>query len=174
MRRLLVIADTIDILSTWIGWIVSWLVIVFTLMIGYEVAARYLFNAPTKWAFDLSYMLGGSFFLLGQAYTLRYRQHVRIDIFYSRFSARTKALIDVFFYLVFFFPLWGGLLYALIPYVAMSWEIQERSMQGYWQPFIYPFKTVMPVGAGLFLLQGLADFLRRVNVLAGGEEHVQY
>ncbi len=172
MRCLLVIADKIDQLSTWIGWAVSWLVLIFTFFIGYEVAARYLFNAPTRWAFDLSYMLGGSFFLLGQAYTLRYKQHVRIDIFYTRFSPRAKALIDVIFYLLFFFPLWGGLLYTLIPYVASSWELGERSMQGYWQPVIYPFKTVMPIGVGLFLLQGLADFLRRINVLLKGEAHV--
>ncbi|MFO7876318.1 MAG: TRAP transporter small permease subunit [Desulfovermiculus sp.] len=130
MRHLLVIADKIDRLSTWVGWAASWLVLIFTFFIGYEVAARYLFSSPTKWAFDLSYMLGGSFFLLGQAYTLRYKQHVRIDIFYTRFSPRTKACIDVFFYLVFFFPLWGGLLYALIPYVIASWELGERSMQG--------------------------------------------
>ena len=162
----------IDNTSEITGRIISWLVIVLTLVLGYEIVARYLFGAPTKWAFDLSYMIGGTFFLMGEAYTLKHRQHVRIDIFYGRFSARTRAAIDVVFYLLLFFPLWGGILYTLFPYVAFSWEVGERSMQGYWQPILYPFKTVMPIGVGLFMLQGLAEFCRSLVILVkgGGDE----
>jgi len=150
----------IDAVSEWTGAVVKWLVVVLTVIIGYEIVARYVFNAPTKWGFDISYMVGGTLFLLGEAVTLKNRHHVRIDLFYNRFSPRRRALVDVFFYLVFFFPLWIGLFWALIPYTLFAWEIQERSMQGYWQPILYPFKTVMPVGVLLLLLQGLAEFLR--------------
>ena len=158
----------IDSISEWSGKTVSWLVLVLTVMLGYEIVMRYVFNAPTKWAFDLSYMVGGSYFMLGEAYTLLKKRHVRIDIFYVRFSPRKQALVDVIFYGLFFFPLWGGLLYALIPYVYLSWAIGERSMQGYWMPILYPFKTVMPVAVSLFLLQGVADFLRSVLLLSKG------
>jgi TRAP-type mannitol/chloroaromatic compound transport system permease small subunit len=158
----------IDSISEWSGRTVSWLVLVLTMVLGYEIVMRYVFNAPTKWAFDISYMLGGSYFMLGEAYTLLKKRHVRIDIFYARFSPKKKALVDVVFYLLFFFPLWGGLLYALIPYVYLSWSIGERSMQGYWMPILYPFKTVMPVALFLFLLQGVADFLRSVLLLSKG------
>jgi len=158
----------IDSISEWSGKTVSWLVLVLTVMLGYEIVMRYVFNAPTKWAFDLSYMVGGSYFMLGEAYTLLKKRHVRIDIFYVRFSPRKQALVDVIFYVLFFFPLWGGLLYALIPYVYLSWAIGERSMQGYWMPILYPFKTVMPVAVSLFLLQGVADFLRSVLLLSKG------
>ena len=158
----------IDSISEWSGRTVSWLVLVLTLVLGYEIVMRYVFNAPTKWAFDISYMLGGSYFMLGEAYTLLKKRHVRIDIFYMRFSPRKQALVDVAFYVLFFFPLWGGLLYALIPYVYLSWVIGERSMQGYWMPILYPFKTVMPVAVFLFLLQGVADFLRSVLFLSKG------
>ena len=106
--------------------------------------------------------------MLGEAYTLLKKRHVRIDIFYNRFSERKKALIDIIFYLIFFFPLWIGLLYAMIPYVYLSWVTGERSMQGYWMPILYPFKTVMPVGIFLFLLQGIAEFIRSVMVLRRG------
>jgi TRAP-type mannitol/chloroaromatic compound transport system permease small subunit len=115
-------------------------------------------------------MLGGTFFLMGEAFTLKHKQHVRIDILYGRFSKRTRAAIDVFFYLVLFFPLWFGILYALIPYVSFSWEMGEKSMQGYWQPVIYPFKTVMPIGVGLFLLQALAEFCRSLLILIKGDD----
>lgn len=161
---------TIDAISEWSGKAISWLVLLLTVVLGYEVVMRYAFNAPTKWAFDISYMLGGSYFLLGQAYTLLKRRHVRIDLFYVRFSPRKKALVDVAFYLVFFFPLWGILLYKLIPYVYLSWILQERSMQGYWMPILYPFKTVMPIGVLLFIFQGIAEFSRAVIALNQGVE----
>lgn len=158
----------IDGISEWSGKTVSWLALVLTLILGYEIVMRYVFNAPTKWSFDFSYMVGGSYFLLGEAYTLLKGRHVRIDIFYSRFSERKKAVVDIVFYLLLFFPLWAGLLYALIPYVYLSWITGERSMQGYWMPILYPFKTVMPLGILLFLLQGIAEFTRSILVLRKG------
>ncbi len=170
MKQIQTLIKGIDAVSEFTGKVMIWLVVVLTGVIGYEIFSRYFLNAPTKWAFDLSYMIGGTFFLMGEAWTLRKQQHVRIDIFYSRFSPRGRAVIDIFFYLVFFFPLWAGLLWALIPYVQFSWELGERSMQGYWQPIIYPFKTVMPVGVFLLLLQGIAEFLRSAVIAFGGGE----
>ncbi len=167
IRRIIKIIDAISEFS---GKAIIWLVMVLTLVIGYEIFSRYLLNQPTKWAFDLSYMIGGTFFLLGEAWTLKEKQHVRIDIFYNRFSAKGRAIIDIVFYLLLFFPLWIGILYALIPYVLFSWDMGEKSMQGYWQPIIYPFKTVMPIGVFLLLLQGGAEVLRNVEVVFGGGE----
>lgn len=165
------IIHVIDTISEWSGKIVCWLVLVFTLVLGYEIVMRYVFNAPTKWAFDISYMLGGAYFWLGEGYTLLKKKHVRIDIFYRNFSARRQALADIVFSLIFFFPLWGLLFYKLIPYVYLSWITDERSMQGYWMPILYPFKTVMPVGAALLLLQGVAELLRSILVLTRGAPH---
>ncbi len=167
MKRFVRILDSI---SEWSGSIVCWLVLIFTLTLGWEIVMRYVFNAPTKWAFDMSYMLGGTYFWLGAAYTSLKKGHVRIDLFYRKFSRRTQALVDVSLSLIFFFPLWAMLLYRLIPYVYLSWITEERSMQGYWMPVLYPFKTVMPVGTALLLLQGISDFFRSLLVLAGREE----
>lgn len=168
MNKIDKLLRVLDGISEWSGKTVSWLALVLTLILGYEIVMRYVFNAPTKWSFDISYMIGGSYFLLGEAYTLLKGKHVRIDIFYSRFSERKKAVVDIVFYLVFFFPLWAGLLCTLVPYVYLSWITDERSMQGYWMPILYPFKTVMPVGILLFLLQGVAEFMRSVLVLRKG------
>ncbi len=170
MNQIQTIIKFIDGLSEFTGKIMIWLVVVLTAVIGYEIFSRYVLNTPTKWAFDISYMIGGTFFLMGEAWTLKKKQHVRIDIFYNQFSERKRAFIDIFFYLLFFFPLWAGLLYALIPYVQFSWEMGERSMQGYWQPILYPFKTIMPVGVFLLLLQGVAEFLKNVVIACGGDE----
>ncbi|WP_049770411.1 TRAP transporter small permease subunit [Desulforapulum autotrophicum] len=170
MKQIQAVIKGIDAVSEITGKVMIWLVVVLTVIIGYEIFSRYFLNAPTRWAFDLSYMIGGTFFLMGEAWTLRKQQHVRIDIFYNRFSPRGRAVIDIFFYLIFFFPLWAGLFWALIPYVQFSWELGERSMQGYWRPIIYPFKTVMPIGVFLLLLQGVAEFLRSAVIAFGGEE----
>jgi TRAP-type mannitol/chloroaromatic compound transport system permease small subunit len=162
------ILHAIDAVSEYSGKAICWLVLLLTVVLCYEVIMRYAFNAPTKWAFDMSYMLGGSYFVLGQAYTLQKRKHVRIDLFYMLFAPRMKAALEIFFYLIFFFPLFGLLLYHLIPYVYFSWVMQERSMQGYWMPILYPFKTVMPVGIFLLLLQGLAEFARAIIAFRKG------
>jgi len=167
MRRLV---NLIDSISEWTGKSLSWIVVVLTAVLGYEVLMRYFFNAPTLWAYDISYMLGGTFFLVGASYTLWMKGHVRIDIFYSRFPPRTQALIDVVFMLIFFFPVWIGLLYKLIPYVWLSWKLGERSLESYWRPIIYPFKTVMPIGVLLLSLQGIAEFIRRVFMLVKEKE----
>ena len=159
-----------DFISEWSAKTTAWLVFILTLMTGYEIVMRYVFSAPTKWAFDLSYMLGGAFFVLGQGYTLLQNKHVRIDIFYSRLSLRGKAIVDSVFYLIFFFPLWIVLLYLLIPYVYESWTMGERSMQGYWMPILYPFKTVMPVAVFILLLQAIAEFSRCIITIVKGNE----
>jgi len=158
----------IDGISEWTGRGISWVVLVLTVVMGYEVFMRYVLDAPTKWAYDISYMLGGTFFLMGASYTLRMKAHVRIDIFYNQFPPRVQALIDVIFSLIFFFPLWVGLFCKLIPYVCLSWKIAERSLESYWRPPIYPFKTVMPIGVFLLILQGTAEFIRSLFVLTKG------
>ncbi len=158
----------IDTISTYAAKVIMWLVLILSCMICYEIFCRYVLGHPTKWCFDLSYMLGGTFFLMAEAWTLKTRRHVRIDIFYNRFSKKKRAIIDMVLLLVFFFPLWGGLFYALIPYVSFSWEMGERSMQGYWQPIIYPFKTVMPIGVALLILQGVAEWLKNLMIVLDG------
>ncbi|HDG98249.1 MAG TPA: TRAP transporter small permease subunit [Desulfobacterales bacterium] len=161
--------NVIDRISELTGKGISWIVLILTAILGYEVLMRYFLDAPTKWVYDISYMLGGTFFLVGASYTLWMKGHVRIDIFYNRFSPRVQALIDVIFTLIFFFPLWIGLFCKLVPYVYLSWKIAERSLESYWRPPIYPFKTVMPIGVGLLILQGIAEFIRSLFVLIKGK-----
>lgn len=170
MKPVHTILRWVDRLSEAAAAVVVYLVVLLTAVLGYEITARYLFNSPTNWSFDISYMIGGAFFLFGEAYALKHHRHVRIDIFYNRFSPRTRAIIDAFFYLLLFVPLWVGILVYLYPYVQFSWKVGERSMQSYWQPLIYPFKTLMPIGVFLLLLQGLAEFVRSLMIAFGKEE----
>ena len=94
----------IDAFSEWSGKAVSWLILPLVFSLTYEGIARYLFNAPTLWAYDLSYMLYGAIFMLGAHYTLQRGAHIRTDMLWEKFSPRVKGRIDAIAYIFFFFP----------------------------------------------------------------------
>src|SRR2546422_577618 len=89
-----------DTTGTWI----AWLNVPLVLAVAYEVIARYLFNAPTIWSFDVTYMLYGTIFMLGCAYALHKGAHIRTDFYYEKWSDRTRGMVDSISYIVFFFP----------------------------------------------------------------------
>lgn len=159
----------IEKISEWSGKAVSYLVYLLMGALTYEVFARYLFNAPTFWAFDLSYMLYGTIFMLGAAYTLLKKRHIRTDIFYGKWSARRQGMIDALMYLFLFFP---GMIFYFIAgwdYAALSWSVEERAQFSPWMPIIYPFKTVIPLTGALLLLQGGCEFIKSVYAWKKGE-----
>ena len=100
IKTVRVIDKFTDTSGTWVAWLNLPLVAV----VAWEVAARYAFNAPTIWSFDLTYMLYGTIFMIGAAYTLYKGGHIRTDIFYQAWSVRTRGWVDAVLYLVLFFP----------------------------------------------------------------------
>jgi TRAP-type mannitol/chloroaromatic compound transport system permease small subunit len=157
---LVALVRAIDGLAEWSGRLFSWLVIPLVAGITYEVFARYVFHAPTIWAYDVAYMLYGSHFMLGAAYTLYKGGHIRTDVFYQNWSVRRRGAIDASLYLFLFFPgialfFWMGLQEAL-----QSWDIREVSDASPWRPIIYPFKAVIPLALVLLMIQGLSELLK--------------
>jgi TRAP-type mannitol/chloroaromatic compound transport system permease small subunit len=157
---LVTIVRVIDTFSEWCGRLFAWMIIPLMLALTWEVIARYVFHAPTVWAYDTSYMLYGSHFMLGAGYTLLKGGHIRTDIFYQNWSPRTQATVDALLYIFFFFPgmfffVWMGGTEAI-----HSWSIGERSDASPWRPIIYPFKTALPLGILLLLIQGVAEFIK--------------
>jgi TRAP-type mannitol/chloroaromatic compound transport system permease small subunit len=136
----------------------------------YEVFARYVFQRPTIWSYEVTYMIYGTHFLLGAAYTLRVKGHIRIDLLYMRFSKRGRALIDVIGYLVIFFPIMFILVISSFDMAKDAYMIREVSQFTPWQPILWPFKSVICVGFSLLILQGIAEFIRSVVTLIRGEE----
>jgi TRAP-type mannitol/chloroaromatic compound transport system permease small subunit len=159
-RALVAVVSAIDQIAIWSGLLFCWLAVPLVLGLTYEVFARYLFHAPTIWAYDVTYMLYGSHFMLGAAYTLYKGGHIRTDMFYQNWSVRTRGLIDAMLYLLLFFPgialfFWMGLQEAL-----HAWDIREVSDASPWRPILYPFKAVIPLSLLLLLLQGVSEFLK--------------
>lgn len=160
---------TIDKISDWSGRIVSYLVYPLVGGVAYEVLARYLFHAPTEWAYDVTYMLYGSIFMLGAAYTLLHKGHIRTDFFYNKWSPQKQGRIDAIMYLILFFPGMIFYLIAGIDYAAHSWITHEKAANSPWMPIIYPFKTVIPLTAAMLLIQGISEFIKSVYAWKKGE-----
>jgi TRAP-type mannitol/chloroaromatic compound transport system permease small subunit len=158
----------IDTFSEWSGKTVSWMIVPLFLSLTYEGIARYLFNAPTLWAYDVSYMLYGALFMLGAAYTLLKGAHIRTDMLWERFSTRTKGRIDAVAYIFFFFPAMILLFYASADEAWASWKMGELSEQTAWRPFLWPFKAVVPLTALLLLVQGVSELLKSLYAARTG------
>lgn len=169
MKILTVLVNSIDHINRWTGRIVCWLILPLILVLSYEVVARYVFNAPTLWAYDTTYILYGSLFMLGAGYTLLVNQHVRIEVIYSAIPPKMRTILEIVGYLVFFFPAIGGLLYFGIDFARESWIVTEQARSLFAIP-IYPFKTVLPVAAFLLLIQGIAKFANCLASLITGRQ----
>jgi TRAP-type mannitol/chloroaromatic compound transport system permease small subunit len=160
--------EAIDTVADWTGRIIAWLIIPMTVAVTWEVVARHFFRAPTIWAFDLVYMLYGTHFMLGTAYTLMRIGHVRTDMLYSNWSIRRQNMVDAIGYLFFFFPAMLLLLYFGGIEAAHAWAIGETSDASPWRPIVYPFKTVIPLTALLLLIQGIGELLKSLYAIRTG------
>lgn len=169
METLRAIVRGCDRVSEWSGKAVSWLTWPLMLTITYEVVCRYAFNAPTVWAYDMAYMVGGSMMALGMGYVLKEQGHVRVDILYDRFPPRLKLLIDLVMTLALFFPIVGLLAYLSWEYALLAWVRGERSGYGIWEPTLIPFRAAFLLAWAILLLAGVAWFIRTLVALVKGK-----
>lgn len=168
MRTLLRIIDAI---SDYTGRAVHYLCAILVVVLTYEVTMRYVFNAPTMWAHQFSMILTGALIAMGWAYVHRYREHVRVDVIYTRFSPRKKAFIDVIGYLLLFFPLLFAVTFDAWKEMWYSWEAHEVMTETYWFPPVGPSRTIVFVGLLLLAFQGVANFIRDLHLLTRGKPY---
>ncbi len=155
----------IDQLSKTVGHAFAWCIVILIFGTSYEVFVRYLLNAPTSWAFDFSYILYGGLFFMAGAYTLSRGGHVRADMFSRLWPVRVQASVELVLYITFFFP---GILAMSISgwhYAHDAYRIKEMSINSPIGIPIWQIKMMIPVGAALLSLQGIAECLRCVLAL---------
>ncbi|VVT07606.1 TRAP transporter small permease subunit [Rhizobium sp. EC-SD404] len=165
MIRYIAFADS---LSAWFGKAFAWLIILMTVGVSYEVVVRYIFNAPTPWAFDLSFIMYGSLFMMAGAYTLSRNGHVRGDFIYRLWKPRTQALVELTLYILFFFPGVIALVVTGWKYAARSWGYAEVSINSPAGIPIYQFKSVIAAAGILLLIQGIAQVCRCILCMREG------
>ena len=158
MKALRIIVRAIDRLSLWVGFAVTPLMPIMMLILFIEVAARYVFQSPTIWAYDSSVFVYGYLGLLGGAYALRNNAHINVDFFYARLSRRGQAVLDVISGCLAFFFL--ALMIMVTWKEAMNSIIMKERTYTEWSPPMGHMKLMIPISAALMLLQGLANWTR--------------
>lgn len=166
MNRILLFVDGI---STWVGKTFAWCILVLTFTTSYEVFARYMFGAPTDWAFDASYMLYGTLFMMAGAYTLSRNGHVRGDFLYRAWRPRTQATSDLILYVLFFFPGMLAFIYSGYSFAKLSYMMNEHSAASPDGPIVWPFKWLIPIVGCLMVLQGIVEVIRCIICIRTGE-----
>lgn len=160
----------IDRINQWSGAFSAWLVIPLMLVVMHEVVRRHFLNTPTGWGYDTCWMLYSAQFMLGGAYTLLKKGHIRIDIVYNILSPRGKLIFDTFIYTLFVVIVAGFFTWAGIKFAANAWLSGERLSTTNWFFPSGPSKTLIPLGFLLLGVQGLAEIIRNLAILKGGRE----
>lgn len=159
----------IDQLSKTVGHAFAWCIIILTLGTSYEVFVRYVLNNPTSWAFDFSYMMYGALFFMAGAYALSRNGHVRGDFIYRMWRPQVQATVELVLYVLFFFPGVLALVYAGWLYGYDAFKIREVSVNSPVGIPVWQLKLLIPFGAGLLALQGVAEVLRCVLCIRDGQ-----
>ena len=154
------LTDAIEAVNIRVGEFVAYWAVISVFVYYYEVIARYIFNSPTNWAHESMFLMYGMQYMLAGAYAYQADQHVRVDVLYTRFSARGKAIADlitsVFFFIFVITMLWTGSRFALDAIGNMEVSFTEWAVQ-YW-----PVKLTIPIGAALLGMQGVSKLIKDV------------
>jgi TRAP-type mannitol/chloroaromatic compound transport system permease small subunit len=165
LQRLLIPVDQV---STFVGHFFAWAILLLTFAVSYEVFSRYVLGAPTDWAFDASYILYGTLFIMAGAYALCRNAHVRGDFLYRAWRPKTQARMDLILYFLFFFPGIIAFIYSGYGFAAQSWFSHEHSAYSPAGPPIYHYKTLIPATGVFLLLQGVVEVIRCLICLRTG------
>jgi TRAP-type mannitol/chloroaromatic compound transport system permease small subunit len=157
------VTDAIEWINVRAGEYVAWWSLIAVFVYYYEVLARYVFNSPTNWVHESMFLMFGMQYMLSGAYAYREDQHVRVDVVYSKFSPRGKAIADIITS-VFFFIFIGTMLVTGYRFAADAVNFGEHSFTE-WGIQYWPVKLAIPIGAALLLLQGVSKLIKDVLIV---------
>ena len=167
LKRLI---DVIDTVNDRIGRIVAWLTLLTVLTAVTVALLRYVFDIGYIWMQESYIWMHGLIFMLGAGYTLLHGGHVRVDVFYNKFSARGQAWVDVLGVLFLLLPMTALIGWTSWDYVADSWSSHERSAQPGGLPATYVLKSAILFFCALVTLQGISLAAKSFLVLKGGRD----
>ena len=162
------IVRPIEAMSEAVGRVVCWLIPVMVLVLMIEVIMRYCFKRPTLWAYDTSIFMYGYCGLFAGCYTLKHKSHIVVDVVFNMFKPRTKAILNCCTGILFFI--------FLLVFIKYTWDMAMVAWEGghrgntAWAPPIGHYRLIIPISAGLLLLQGIATWLRNFYFACTGTE----
>ena len=157
---------TVEWFTRLFGYIGAFIISALIVAMVYEVVSRYFFSAPTKWAFEMAYMLMGTSFMFGLAYCMQMGRHIRVDFIYDHVSLKARQIIDLAGY-AFLVPMLLWLTWGLWEYFAEAYRVDETSGESAWNPIIWPFKFSLVIGIVLLFMQTVVQIVRAIMILAG-------
>ena len=160
--------DAVESFTRFFGLVGAWGTTFLIVAMVFEVISRYFLNAPTKWAFEVAYMLMGTSFMFGIAYCLQMRRHVRVDFFYDNISIKSRAVVDLFGFCI-LLPMIIWLSAGLWDYFHQAYKVNELSGESAWNPIIWPFKFAFVMGFILLLMQTVVEVTKNILVLSTGD-----
>lgn len=163
------VLDVTESLVRLVGRVISWAVLLMTLIMFVIVVLRHFFNTGSIALQESVLYLHAAVFMLGLAWTLADDGHVRVDIFYQQRSSRGRAWTDLLGSLLLLLPMCAVLFLGSLSYVADAWSVAEGSREAGGLPYVYLLKTVIPVAIFLLGLQGMIMALRAWQQLRGEE-----
>jgi len=168
VTKIRAILKVLDAISEWSGKIFSWFIVTIIALSLYEVFTRRFLGKPTIWTHEIIGYCFCAAVLLTIGYTLKHRAHANVDILYDYLSPRTQAILDLIAYTIFIGIFTVFLLYEGIIFAATSWAIMERTPSAF-NFYIFPAKTLIPVGMFLLAIQMISDVIRRIVFLLKGK-----
>jgi TRAP-type mannitol/chloroaromatic compound transport system permease small subunit len=160
-------ADSVDRLNGAVGTAARWLAVLLVLVQFVVVGLRYIYGSSFVWMQESVVYVHATLFMLSIAYVLLIDGHVRVDIYFANWSAKTRAATDLAAVILAILPFCGFVIWASWPYVASSWRLGEGPLQVGGLPFTPALKSLIPAMATLLALQGLSMAARAILVLAG-------
>jgi len=155
----------IDSITELTGKAIAWLTLAMVLLSFSIVVLRYGFNLGWVAMQESVLYLHGMVFMLGAAYTLKADGHVRVDIFYQKFSKKKQAWVNVVGGLFLLLPVCITIFIISFDYVTTSWLIMEKSSEAGGLPLVYLNKSLILLLTISLLLQGVAEVTRNILVL---------
>ena len=155
----------IDRVTDAIGAVCTWLTPLMVLLTVVVVVLRYALETSAIALQETVLYVHGLVFMLALGYALRHDAHVRVDVLYSRFSQRSRAIVNVVGHVLFLLPVALFIAWNSLNYVQSSWRVMEGSPEVGGLPFVYLLKTLIPLSALLLALQGCAEIAHGVQTL---------
>jgi len=155
----------LDRVSKYAGYIASVLVVILSLLVVYDATMRYLFSAGSIALQEVEWHLFDVVFLLGLSYALKHDKHVRVDIFFERYSLDTRAIVQIL-----------SMLLLVVPFALLFLnDAFDMTMQSYLQHEVssdpggltnrWIIKAMLIMAFVLLVFQALSEILKSYHKL---------
>ncbi len=162
MQKLIAFIENIN---EYLGKLFSWASVALVLLISIEVILRYMFNTSIIWLAELETYFFVLIFLIGAGYAFKHDTHVRVDLFYSKFSPKRKAWVNLIGGLFLLIPWSGVIVWYTAQFAYRSFEIGEKSAQPGGLPMLWLLKFFVFFGFCFLFLQGIASVLKSIQII---------